>query len=115
MQLLKDYFALQEQIFNYFGYAEDWRVIPLSDNTDMHWVILNGNERGGSVRYHEELESLQGEDDGQYYEDEIYTQRHLPKWVYRGEEYTMICCDPGVDGNVFLRVFDNAKEHRELA
>jgi hypothetical protein len=36
MQLLKDYFALQQQIHDYFGYEEDWVTIPLDDATDMY-------------------------------------------------------------------------------
>ena len=48
--------------------------------------------------------------DGDYYQNEIYTQRFLPKWVYRGKEYTMICVDTRTDGNTFLQVFDNSKE-----
>lgn len=31
MKLLDDYFALQQQIFDHFGYREGWRVIPLDD------------------------------------------------------------------------------------
>lgn len=57
----------------------------------------------------ETLEELESEE-GDYYEHEIYTQRFLPKWVYRGEDYTMICVDTRVDGNKFLQVFDNKKE-----
>jgi hypothetical protein len=44
------------------------------------------------------------------YAAEIYTQRFLPKWVYRGAEYTMVCVDTRTDGNKFLMVFDNKKE-----
>ena len=33
MELLDRYFALQAEIFAYFGYVEDWRVIPLDDLT----------------------------------------------------------------------------------
>lgn len=44
------------------------------------------------------------------YECQIYTQRFLPKWVYRADELTMICVDTQTDGNKFLMIFDNAKE-----
>ena len=50
-------------------------------------------------------------DDG--YSDEIYTQQSLKKWVYRADDYTMVCVDTHTDGNQFLRIFDNAKERPE--
>lgn len=31
MKQLDDYFALQQAIFQYFGYREDWRILPLDD------------------------------------------------------------------------------------
>jgi len=107
MELLKKYFELQKQIYEYFGYKEDWVVIPLDDATGYYWAIVGG-EQGGVVRYSEQKESSLKVDGT--YEDDIYTQRFLPKWVYRGKDFTMVCCDPHVDGNHFLRVFDNLKE-----
>ena len=50
MKILKEYFELQKQIFDYFGYVEDWKVIPLDDQTDQYW-ILNEKEHGGSYAY----------------------------------------------------------------
>ena len=112
MQLLKDYFKLQSLIHEYFGYTEDWKVIPLTDGIEYFW-ILNQNEDGsGSVYYHENKEFLASENisNGDYYSASIYTQRFLSKWVYRGEDFTMICIDTHTDGNKFLQVFDNSKE-----
>ncbi len=37
MKLLKEYFELQTKIHDYFGYEEDWKVIPLEDSTDFYW------------------------------------------------------------------------------
>jgi hypothetical protein len=107
MKILDDYLALQKQIFDYFGYVEDWRVIPIDDAREYYWFV--DGEGPGRVGYADTEKELMFQD-GKYYEDEIYTQRHLKKWVYRGEEYTMICCDPHVDGNVFLRIFTNKNE-----
>ena len=107
MKLLDDYFALREQVFAYFGYVEDWRAIPLEDCRQMFWRL--DGEGPGTVTFAEDEEKLNDED-GDHYQDDIFTQRHLPKWVYRGEAFTMICCDPHTDGNVFLRIFDNALE-----
>ena len=79
------------------------------------WMDTNGAEtcrekkgRGrppnGSIR----------KEDGNFYTEEIYKQRFLPKWVYLGKDFTMICCDTQVDGNKFLRVFDNAKHQSDI-
>ena len=107
MKQLDDYFALQKQIYDYFGYFEDWRVIPLEDNREHFWRL--DGEGPGTVRF-AETEALLDDEEMNYYEDDIYTQRHLQKWVYRGKDFTMVCVDTHTDGNQFLRVFDNAKE-----
>ena len=109
MEILDQYFSLQRQIYEYFGYAEDWMVIPLEDNREFYWHIT-GEGHGDSVAFAEEKADLADQDMGNYYSSNIYTQRFLPKWVYRGEKYTMICTDSGVDGNRFLSVFDNERE-----
>lgn len=110
MKLLNNYFNLQKQIFDYFGYVEDWKVIPLEDSTEFYWQLEQDTDGSGVVRLSETIEKLEDIEAGQYYEYEIYTQRFLPKWVYRGENYTMISVDTHVDGNKFLAIFDNKKE-----
>ena len=112
MQLLKDYYALEKQIHDYFGYVEDWVTIPLDDSTDMHWRIIGGEGHGGVVQFAESVDELPNDEHsgGEYYENEIYTQRFLPKWVYRANDYTMICVDTHTDGNRYLQIFDNSKE-----
>lgn len=109
MKKLDDYLKLKKEIFTYFGYVEDWRVIPIDDAREYFWN-LNGEGTGNTVRYASTITDLNDEEAGHYYENEIYTQRFLPKWVYRGEEYTMICVDTHTDGNKFLQIFDNTKE-----
>ncbi len=110
MKLLDDYFALQEKVHGFFGYVEDWRILPLEDRREMYWTLPDGEGYGGIVKYAENPDDLHPHVNGDYYEDEIYTQRHLPKWVYRAEGYTMICVDTHTDGNQLLVVYDNAKE-----
>lgn len=102
MKLLDDYLKLQETIFAYFGYKEDWRVIPIDDARDYYWH-LTGEGSGDEVKYAKEKEHVfEGTmEDG--YSNEIYTQRHLPKWVYRGPEFTMICVDTRTDGTSSFR------------
>ena len=104
MTQLDAYFALQKEIYDYFGYVEDWVVIPLDDRRDMIWKLVDGN----SVHYWEKGEETD------LCEDIIYTQCHLPKWVYRGKDYTMICVDTHTDGNKFLQIFSNDKESQTL-
>lgn len=110
MKLLIKYLALKKEIFDYFGYVEDWKSIPLDDATDYFWQLNEISDGSGSVRFSENAQTLKDEEAGDYYENEIYTQRFLPKWVYRGKDYTMICVDTHCDGNKFLQIFDNTKE-----
>lgn len=107
MKLLDSYLDLQYQIFSYFGYVEDWRVLPLEDSRKYYWRLYG--EGPGSVRFADSKAELDDED-MDYYEDEIYMQRHLERWVYRGDEFTMVCVDTHIEGNQLLRVFDNSKE-----
>jgi hypothetical protein len=110
MDLLDRYLSLQKEIYDYFGYVEDWVVIPIDDRREFYWSTI-GDERSGSVKYAVTEDELE-EELGDYYQDEIYTQRFLPKWVYRALEFTMICVDPQSDGNRFLAIYDNSKERR---
>jgi hypothetical protein len=107
MELLDRYNALRDEVFAYFGYVEDWRVLPLEDAREYFWKL--DGEGPGTVKFADTEEELANEE-GQYYEHEIYTQRHLPKWVYRGAEYTLVVVDTHTDGNQVLQVFSNAKE-----
>lgn len=108
MEKLESYFKLQNEIFDYFGYVEDRVVIPIDSQTDMYWFL---NTKEDSVA--DEVVFAKVEEDfltGKHYVHEIYKQRFLPKWVYRGEDYTMIVVNTNVDGNKFLQIFDNSKE-----
>ena len=111
MQLLNDYLQKQQELFDYFGYVENWKAIPV-DNATMYYWHLNGEGHDGEVLFADTKEELfSGE--GNYYSNEIYTQRHLEKWVYRGADYTMIVVDTHTDGNKFLQIFDNKKEVKD--
>ena len=103
MKLLDEYFSIQRQLFEYFGYEENWRVIPIDDCRGSLW----STDGTTVVRFADKIEDFAT---GNYYENEIYTQRHLPKWVYRGEEFTMIVVDTHTDGNKFLQIFNNKLE-----
>lgn len=108
----------KQAIFDHCGYKEDWRVIPLEDSRDYYWTIDQFErewckfcpQKEGLEYWLEEHEDEYGKFGDCLYEDEIYTQRHLPKWVYRGKEFTLVCVDTHTDGNQFIRIFRNDHE-----
>ncbi len=83
-------------------------AIPVDDATEYFWLI-DGGDRDGVVRFADTEENLNNYEAGEFYENSIWTQRFLPKWVYAGKDYTMICVDTHTDGNKFLQIFDNSK------
>lgn len=107
MNLLDDYNEKRQAVFDYFGYKEDWVVIPLDDATECFWRLEG--EGPGTVHYADSEAELEDEC-GNYYRSAIYTQRFLPKWVYRGADYTMVAVDTHMDGNKFLMIFTNRLE-----
>jgi hypothetical protein len=109
---LEKYFQLQEEIYQYFDYKEDWVVIPIADHLTEHWMITGPEDSSStsvvwSPRPFTKDSIQEGSD---IYSGTIYTQRFLSKWVYRKEDLTMICVDTHTDGNHFLMIFDNNKE-----
>ncbi len=110
MKILKQYFELQKQIYDYFGYVEDWVVIPLEDSTDSYWYLEQKEDGSGKIAYSDVPFEIEKVIEGDFYSGHIYTQRFLPKWVYKGSDYTMVCVDTRTDSNKFLQVFDNKKE-----
>ncbi len=110
-ELLEKYFALQEEIFKYFGYVEGWEAIPLDDNTDDCWMLTRGElEYVHSPKPFIE-ESI--ETGSEIFSGVVYTTGHFPTGVYRGPEFTMICADTQTDGNKFLMIFANDKECKD--
>jgi hypothetical protein len=107
MELLDSHNKLRNQIFDYFGYDESWRILPLYDARKLFWRLKG--EGPGIVMSAETEEELDSADSDRNH-DVIYTQRHLKKWVYRGEEYTMILVRTNSDFNEFLKIFSNANE-----
>lgn len=110
MDLLDNYEAAQKAMFDYFGYTEDWVVIPVDCCREYFWSIDQDADGSGDVYYADTLQQLEDQDAGDFYHCTIYQQRFLSKWVYRGKDFTMIACDTHVDGDKFLCVFSNHKE-----
>lgn len=107
MNIIDNYFKLQQEIYDYFEFKEDWTVFPLDDRREYWWKINNDEEvvQGSKENIEENLEEC--------FVDEIYKQRFYSKWVYKGKDYTMIMIDTHVDGNKFLAIYDNSKEIKE--
>ena len=118
MNIFDDYFELQKKIHEYFGYVEDWKIIPLEDFRDVYWVLHEDHRGHGEIVYKRkddgQFTNGYEEIDTEYYAAEIYTQRFLDKWVYRTEEHTMVAMNPGVDGNYYLGIFTNSLEQKDI-
>lgn len=116
MNLLKNYEAALQAIYDHVGFREDWFVCPMGtvippspsilDSTEMFW-----DTDGDTVFYAESKEDLLARD-GFYYEDEVFKQRLYEKWIYEGKDFTMIFCDPQTDGMKWFKIFDNANRIR---
>jgi len=114
------FLAARKAIFKHVGYVEDWSVLPIYDSRDQFWAV-DKLEREW-VKFSPSREALTywlAEHDDEYgphgdvlYENVIYTQRHLPKWVYRGAELTLVVADTQTDGNKYLQIFRNKNEIR---
>jgi len=104
--LMTNYKTALQELYDHVGFKEDWVVYPIDDRTDKYWA-LDGDS---AVRYAETEERLKDEADGEYYEDEIYKQRFYSKWIYEGQDLTMIFCNPGVDGMKYFAIFSNSKK-----
>jgi len=109
MEILDKYNDVRQQLFDAVGYVEGWRVLPVDDARDYFWH-LTGEGYGDAVLFAKEVGNVHNGTMQDGYCNEIYTQRHLPRWVYRGNELTMIVVDTNVDGNKLIQFFDNTKE-----
>lgn len=112
---IKQYFELADKIHQYFGYKEDWVTIPMSDNTSYYWMLVGGDETGagGRLVYADKPFTKKLIEKGNIYSGPVYTQRFLPRWVYRTETHTLISYDTHTDGNKFLSIMDNTKECKD--
>lgn len=114
MKLLEQYLKLQKEIYDYFGYVEDWCVIPLDDATKYYWCLNTGIIRFCDANNHDEAKQILLEEAGDFYENETYINRHIGKAIFEALNYTMIIVDTHTDGNKFLQIFDNSKRIKEF-
>lgn len=104
MELIENYNNALQEIYDHVGFVENWVIAPIDDNTNRYWGVDED-----TVYYADSIEEFESEH-GNYYEDEIYKQRFYDKWIYEGEDFTMIFCNPIVDGMKWFRIFDNTKK-----
>ena len=95
---IEDYGNALQKIYSHIGFVEDYVIYPIDDKTDYFWDC-----DGESIFFAET------EEDGNYYESPVYTQRFYKKWIYEGKDYTMIFEDSQVDGMKYFSIFDNKK------
>lgn len=100
--LLKNYNKALKDIYDHVGFVEDWVVYPIEDSTD---YIYNYNN--DEVWYIDKKHFYSGNINDNLYSNEIYEQRFYNKWIYVGEEYTLMIVDTRVDGNKFFQIFKN--------
>ncbi len=104
-----------EAIFDHVGYVQDWKIIPLQDDREVYWKLVDNELKFSPNR--EALEYWLAEHDDEYgpygdclYSNIVYRQRFLPKSVYRGQELTIVCADTQTDDNKILQLLNNLKE-----
>ena len=107
---IEKYFELEKAIHDYFGYKEDWTTIPMANELNAYWMLLQEPYDPEMVvwsykQFDEDLIKS-----GKLYSSDSYVQKPLLKWVYRAKDYTMVSTDPRTDGNKYLIIFDNARE-----
>ena len=100
MNVAQEFFKAQEALFEHVGFIPDWVEYAIDNCLDKIWSC-----DGDTVKYAYTVEKFNS--DGDYYENEVYTQRFYKKWIYEGEEVTMIFCNPGTDGVQWFRIFNN--------
>ena len=102
-ELLKNYQEAEKALYDHVGFVSDWVMCPIDICDDVVWDIVNDVH----VKYAETEDQFHS--NGDYYKDEIYKQRFYEKHVFEGEEFTMVMCNPRVDGVKWFRFFRNDK------
>ena len=109
LKLIDEYQKALNAVYDHVGFTEDWVICPLEDSRGYVWYVEKDDEY---VKFADTIEQFFS--NGDYYQDKIYTQRFYNKWVYEGEDFTMIFCNPGVDGMKYFKLFDNKKRILDL-
>jgi len=106
MDLIESFNIAKQALYDHVGFVEDWVIYAVEDRTDMLWQIDNYE-----IKFAKTIEDFNS--DGDYYLDEIYTQRFYEKHIYRGDTFTMVFVDTHTDGNKFFAFYRNDKEVKQ--
>ena len=107
-EALNGYFSLHREIQDYFGYKEDWEVLPLSDERDMYWMLVEG--KSPFVVYSTEPLTVDAINDIGICIQFVYGCHRTRRTAYRRDDLVAVPLGPDIDGNRFLMIFDAAKE-----
>lgn len=99
---ITQYFSLENEINEFFGFKGEWRQFPLNDSRDMHWKIDSGE-----LYYYEEELTDEVLDDGAYYAAKV-RRNH----VYRKDGLVLVVADTNCDFNIYAYIFDEKKESK---
>lgn len=92
------------QIYERFGYRESWKVYPIDDGRDYHWLRTDNKFAFDRAPFTPESTVA-----GKFMGGVIYNA----DCVFEAEGYVMALLDTQCDGNVFLTVFDASKECKD--
>ena len=112
MKQLDEYFKLQKEIYDYFGYEDGNQVFPIDNCTKYFWQL---NEY--TVSFADTKKEFESET-GNYYEVELlYVSIDAIKAgenIFRTDYFTAILVDTRTGGNKFLSIFDNSMELKHV-
>jgi hypothetical protein len=94
---------LEEAILDHFGRKQTWRVLPLDDQTESHWMVVRGELVSSEAPF--TRESIAS--------GEAIFSAEIRGDVLRAGGFAMIEIDTNVDGNVFLAVLDERLECKD--
>lgn len=100
---IDQYFSLEREIFEFFGFNPEWQQYPLTDARDMYW-LLNGSEE---LCYYEEEMTEEHLNDSAYYSAEIRNKK-----IYRKDGLVLVVGDTLCDNNIYSFILDESKEQK---
>jgi len=105
---LNGFFNLRREIKDYFGYKDDWEMLPIDDERDMNWMLVEG--KTPFVIYSEKpiTPETMFEDGCCFGPVCGFLTTH--RTAYRCEDLVAIPVDTQNDGNKFLMIFTTSKE-----
>lgn len=110
-ELLNTHATVTKSIHEYFGYEQQMAVIPIEDMREYYWQLIQEEDGSGVVRFADNPTDLTTPGEN-YWQFRIYTQRHLPRHVYRTNAYTMVVAgnEHEMPAYKVLQIFNNFLE-----